>query len=79
MFNFPKMPKFSKLVENAFKTFDKGFEQVEEAFDQLDEEMPKLDRDLKDIKPGEEKETVTEERRPDGTVITTRTVIRKTS
>lgn len=72
MFSFPKMPKFSKLIENAFKTFDKGFEEFDEAMDQLDVES-------KHVKNGETHETVVEETRPDGTKVVTRTIISKTS
>jgi len=86
MFSFPKMPRFSKFFENAFKSFDQGFEEMDKGFQEmnkeLDEERRKLNKELftlDNMRAGDEKETVTEERKPDGTVIITRTIIRKSS
>lgn len=86
MLKFPSMPKFSKMFEGAFKQFDKAFEDFDKAFEDINKDMnqtkEQLDKELYELdnmKSGDEKETVREERKPDGTVIITRTIIRKSS
>jgi hypothetical protein len=84
MFSFPKMPRFSKFFENAFKyadlqfdEMDKDFEETSKKMDEVFENLNKEFYTLDKVKAGEEHETVREERKPDGTVIITRTIVRK--
>lgn len=80
MFRFSKFFKrtekffedMGKQMNDMSEAMEKDFEEVH---DQLDFEMGTLDK----MAAGEEKETVREERKPDGTVIITRTILRKTS
>ena len=65
------MFSFSKKVAAIFGHFDKGFKEMDELVDQLDTELDKK------LEKGVEHETQETERRPDGTVIERRTIIRK--
>lgn len=63
---------FSKRISGVFKTFDKGFKELDEAVDQLDFDLAE-----KLQGSGIEHETYEEEKRPDGTTVTRRTVVRR--
>lgn len=63
--------KFVDRLRSMFSHFD-------DAFAEMDKACAEMDAELKDAPAeGLEKETVVEEVRPDGTRVTTRTVVRK--
>lgn len=62
---------FSKKVSKIFSHFDNGFKELDEALDELEAESEK------NLKGGIEHETVVNEVRPDGTRVTTRTIVRR--
>lgn len=65
------------MFEKLWKRFDSLFDDMGK---EIDEEMKKfdiIDKEFDSIKDGDEGVTITREQRPDGTVVTTKKIVRK--
>ena len=69
----------ARTRKNIQQSFDDTFADMDKTLDTFGESIIDLDEGVENVPEGSERITVTEEVRPDGTRVTTRTVVRHTT